>query len=99
MNLLSQKLTFFLLLTAGWCKFKVFNSKNDQQPKNAYEIVKIGRNMTGFATNLEIYESYLEAPSLISWSKVCDSPELGIFSWGDREQNNTQVIKKNMFVV
>ena len=95
MNFLTQNLAFFFLLTGGWCKFKydlkVFNSNNDQQPRSAYEIVKIGRNMTGFATNFEIYESYLEAPSLISWSKVCDSPELGIFSWGAREQDITQV--------
>ena len=95
MNLLCQNLAFLLVLNEGWCKLKddlkVFNSKNDQQPSNNYEIVRIGRNMTRFATNLEIYESYLEAPSLISWSKVCDSPELGIFSWGTREQNVTQV--------
>ena len=95
MNLLRQNLSLFLLFNEGWCKFKddliVFNSKNEQQPGNAYEIVKIGRKLTGFATNLEIYESYLEAPSLISWSNVCDSPELGIFSFGTREQNVTQV--------
>ena len=95
MNLLSLNLALFLFLTKGWCMvkgdLKVSNSKNDQQPSNNYEIVKIGRNMTRFATNLEIYESYLEAPSLISWSKVCESPELGLFSWGARENNNTQV--------
>ena len=95
MNSLSLNLALFLFLTKGWSMFKgdlkVSNSKNDQQPSNNYEIVRIGRKMTRFATNLEIYESYLEAPSLISWSKVCDSPELGIFSWGTREQNVTQV--------
>ena len=62
------------------------------QPENVLEIVKIGTNIEGMADNLEIYKSFLESPVLISWSKMCDSPELGMYSWDTNHFNNTQVV-------
>ena len=80
-----------MLMTEVKADMKVFRIESKNPPRNTFEIVKIGRNIEGVTENVEIYESYLEAPSLISWSKVCDSPELGLYNWDTSNQNITEV--------
>ena len=93
------KLTFLTVLQLKFqSSVKIIRAGNDQT-ENVFEIVKIGTNIEGTAENLEIYESYLEAPALISWSKMCDSPELGMYSWDTTHYNKTKVLSPISFLL
>ena len=91
MRIFLKKIIFLTLLQAKYQSCVKIFRPGSEQPTNMFEIVRIGTNIEGLENNLEIHESYLEAPALISWSKMCNSPELGLYSWGTSNSTTDKV--------
>ena len=56
---------------------KVFNftygdEKEDPLPNTSFDIIRIGSNMRGLFTDLQIFDTYFEEPDLIAWTTKCD---------------------------
>ena len=43
-------------------------------PNNAFETVKIGKNMRGLISDVNIYSNYFDEKTMVKWTTSCDHP-------------------------
>ena len=74
---------------------KAFSYKyeDDSQPlpHNAFENIRMGHNMRGSLTDLQIYNKYLDEDSLIGRTRACEVEAGEIFTWDKTKINILQV--------
>ena len=59
-----------------------YKDKQDNAlPANMFEITKIGANLRGMITDLNIYSTHFEEENMVAWTTKCQHQPGDIFSW------------------
>ena len=59
-------------------------------PANLFEDLKIGLNLRGLITDLNIFSKYFSEEEMVTWTKSCQLTKGDIFSWNKSRLNITQ---------
>ena len=59
-------------------------------PYNAFETVRIGKNMRGLISDVNIYSNYFDEKTMVKWTTGCHHPPGDIFAWSKEALNITQ---------
>ena len=83
---------------------KVFNftygdEKEDPLSSSFFEHIRIGANMRGLLTDVQVYNKYFNEDKIISWTTSCPGSEGEIFNWDRTKLNTKETIGKNVTFV
>ena len=71
--------------------FNYGDEKDDPLDSDFFGAILFGYNMRGYITDVQIFNSFYEDASQISWTTACNDKQGEIFSWNPNKINMTQV--------
>ena len=71
--------------------FNYTDIKEDPLPSSAFERIRIGVNMRGLYTDLQIFSHFMGEKQLSSWTSKCDNSKGDIFTWKRHDVDTQQV--------
>ena len=80
---------------------KVFNftygdEKEDPLPSRAFEHIRIGYNIRGLFTDIQVYSRYFKEDEMITWTTSCPGTKGEIFDWDKTRVNIVESTGKNV---